>query len=56
LDLLRSRALPAMFDAARVHATLERLAKAPERERALWDPPLMLVLTATLLARHFGVS
>ena len=55
-DLLRSRALPAMFDAARVRATLDRLEQAPPRERALWDPPLMLVLTATILARHYGAS
>jgi asparagine synthase (glutamine-hydrolysing) len=55
-DLLRSRALPAMFDGARVRATLERLEHAPPRERALWDPPLMLVLTATLLARHYGAA
>jgi len=55
-DLLRSRALPAMFDAARVRKTLERLEHAPAKERALWDPPLMLVLTATLLARHYGAG
>jgi asparagine synthase (glutamine-hydrolysing) len=56
LELLRSRALPAMFDARRVHTTLERLERAPARERTLWDPPLMLVLTATLLARHYGAG
>lgn len=55
-DLLRSRALPAMFDAARVRETLDHLERAPARERALWDPPLMLVLTATILARHYGAS
>jgi hypothetical protein len=45
-----------MFDAARVRETLDRLRLADARERALWDPPLMLVLTATLLARHYGAS
>jgi asparagine synthase (glutamine-hydrolysing) len=56
VDLLRSRALPAMFDGKRIRETLERLDGAPARERTLWDPPLMLVLTATILARHYGVS
>jgi asparagine synthase (glutamine-hydrolysing) len=55
-ELLRSRALPTMFDARAIRETLDRLEHAPARERALWDPPLMLVLTATLLARHYGAS
>lgn len=55
-ELLRSSALPSMFDAHAVSTTLDRLATAGPREQKLWDPALMLVLSATLLARHYRLE
>ncbi len=55
-ELLRSSALPSFFDAGAVASTLERLSGASSRERALWDPPLMLALSATILGRHYGLE
>jgi asparagine synthase (glutamine-hydrolysing) len=55
-ELLRSSSLPPMFDAHAVSATLDRLAIAGGHEQKLWDPALMLVLSATLLARHYGLE
>jgi asparagine synthase (glutamine-hydrolysing) len=53
-DVLRGP-LPAMFDARAVKNALKN-AQAPAREQTLWDPPLMLVLTATLIARAYGLE
>ena len=53
-DLLTARSLPSFFDIDAVQGTLERLSRADDHERKLWDPPLMMVLTSTLLARAYA--
>jgi asparagine synthase (glutamine-hydrolysing) len=55
-DALASGMLPPFFDASTVRATLERLGRADAHERKLWDPPLMMALTATLLGRRYGLA
>jgi asparagine synthase (glutamine-hydrolysing) len=55
-ELLRSSALPSLFDARTISTTLDRLAVAGLHEQKLWDPALMLVLSATLLARHYRLE
>jgi asparagine synthase (glutamine-hydrolysing) len=55
-DALSSRALPAFFNRAAVEGLLERSTRADGRERKLWDPPLMMVLSATLLAQRFELT
>jgi asparagine synthase (glutamine-hydrolysing) len=52
-DVLASRAVPSFFDTRAVAGVLDRLEKASALEQKLWDPPLMLVLTATLIARRY---
>ncbi len=54
--LLRSSALPSFLDACVVSGTLDRLASSSAHEQKLWDPPLMMVLTATLLGRHYKLA
>lgn len=57
-DTLRGDALLRVpcFSAPRVRALLDRLPALSPRERVATDPALMLVLTATLLQRSYGLS
>ncbi len=55
-DALCAASMPAFLDARAVSAALDRLDDAPDSERTVWDPPLMLALTASLLARHYGLE
>ena len=53
---LRSNDLPGFFDARAIRSALDRLERAPVREAIAWEPPLMLALTATMLARAYGLE
>ncbi len=55
-DFLRSNDLPGFFDARAIRSALDRLERAPVREAIAWEPPLMLALTATMLARAYGLE
>lgn len=55
-ELLRSSALPAFFDAHAIATAFDRLDTATDAERTVWDPPLMLAITATLLAKRYDLE
>ena len=53
-DALRGP-LPSFVDPGKLRATLDRLPAMAEDERAAWDPALMLIASAAILARSYAL-
>ena len=56
-DILRGRAVETLpfVDAGKVRATLDQISGWSAEDKTAWDPPIMLLLSAVILAERFGM-